>query len=216
MSSSEYHVIACDKPSSDIARTRRRIIRNNEKLARAVPSSNTSASMSEPPRDQSFTRPKVLLLAPLRSLVLHYLTTHLFPLAPPGTQIENLRPFISSFSLPPDVGEDPLATPSAASSNPIDHIVNFRGNSDDNFRIGIKITRKAWRVVVMPANEAKLMDCDILIASPLGIKMAAEREDSTDLLSSIEICVVDGLDVMQMQNWDHVQVGSFRSRISLD
>ena len=59
---------------------------------------------------------------------------------------------------------------------------------------------------MMPANESKLMECDILIASPLGIKMQSEREDSTDLLSSIEVAVVDGMDVMQMQNWDHVQV----------
>ena len=50
------------------------------------------------------------------------------------------------------------------------------------------------------------MECDILIASPLGIKMTSEREGSTDLLSSIEVCVADGLDIMQMQNWDHVQV----------
>lgn len=59
---------------------------------------------------------------------------------------------------------------------------------------------------MMPANEEKLIDCDILISSPLGFKMAAEREDSTDLLSSLEICIVDGVDVMQMQNWEHVQV----------
>lgn len=116
-----------------------------------------------------------------------------------------MRPFMSSFSIPSDV-EDPLASSSAVGDYPLDHLVNFRGNSDDNFRIGIKITRKAWRVVMMPANEAKLMECDILIASPLGIKMQSEKEDSTDLLSSIEVAVVDGMDVMQMQNWDHVQV----------
>jgi len=59
---------------------------------------------------------------------------------------------------------------------------------------------------MMPAGEDKLMECDIIIASPLGIKMQSEREESTDLLSSIEVAVVDGMDVMQMQNWDHVQV----------
>jgi len=59
-----------------------------------------------------------------------------------------------------------------------------------------------------PANEAKLMECDVIVASPLGMKMNAERESSVDLLSSIEICLVDGVDVMQMQNWDHVQVGT--------
>lgn len=138
-------------------------------------------------------------------MALHYLTSHLFPLAPEGTQIENLRPFISSFSIPQGA-EDPLASTAAQSEYPIDHLVNFRGNSDDNFRFGIKITRKAWRVVMMPANEAKLMECDILIASPLGLKMQSEKEASTDLLSSIEIAVADGMDVMQMQNWEHVQV----------
>lgn len=60
---------------------------------------------------------------------------------------------------------------------------------------------------MMPANEAKLMDCDILIGSPLGFKMMAEKEGSTDLLGSLEIVVADSLDVMMMQNWDHVQVG---------
>ncbi|WVF67577.1 hypothetical protein IAT40_002335 [Kwoniella sp. CBS 6097] len=186
-----------------VLKTRRKIIRNNEKLAHAA-SGDAPTSISEPPRDQSFTRPKVLLLLPLRSLALHYLKTHLFPLAPAGTQIENQRPFNSSFSLPEDEA-DPLASTSASADFPVDHLVNFRGNSDDNFRIGIKITRKAWRVVMMPANEEKLLDCDILISSPLGFKMAAEREDSTDLLSSIEVALVDGVDVMQMQNWEHVQ-----------
>lgn len=57
-----------------------------------------------------------------------------------------------------------------------------------------------------PANEEKLLDCDFIVASPLGLKMSAEKEKSTDLLSSIEICVADGLDVMQMQNWEHAQV----------
>ncbi|ORY35751.1 hypothetical protein BCR39DRAFT_511920 [Naematelia encephala] len=185
-----------------VLKTRRKIIRNNEKLAHA--SSLNPESVPDPPRDQSFTRPKVLIILPLRSLALRYLTLHLFPLAPAGTQIENLRPFTSSFSIPADT-EDPLASSSAASNFAIDHLANFRGNSDDNFRFGIKITRKAWRVVMMPANEAKLMECDILVASPLAVKMLAEKEGSTDLLSSIEICVADGVDVMQMQNWEHTQ-----------
>jgi len=178
-------------------RTRRRIVKNNEKLAK-----NPNL---DSPRDSSFTRPKILLLVPLRSLALHYLSAHLFPLAGSDTQIENLKPFTASFSIPSDVA-DPLTTPEAASSFSIDHLVNFRGNSDDNFRFGIKITRKAWRIVMPPANEDKLLDCDYIVASPLGLKMAAEKERSTDLLSSIEICIADGLDVMQMQNWEHVQV----------
>ncbi|WWC90610.1 uncharacterized protein L201_005546 [Kwoniella dendrophila CBS 6074] len=186
-----------------VLKTRRRIIRNNEKLAHAASSDNPT-SIPEPPRDQSFTRPKILLLLPFRSLALHYIKTHLLPLAPAGTQIENQKIFLNSFSLPEDE-QDPLLSETTSKDFPIDHLINFRGNSDDNFRFGIKFTRKAWRLVMPPANEEKLLDCDILISSPLGFKMASEKEDSTDLLSSIEILIADGLDTMAMQNWDHVQ-----------
>jgi U3 small nucleolar RNA-associated protein 25 len=184
-----------------VLKTRKRIVRNNEKLAHAA----DGGVVLETPRDQAFTRPKVLLLLPLRSLALRWLGEHLFPLAGEGTQVENKRSFENSFGLPADEA-DPLDARDAAASFPVDHLENFRGNSDDNFRLGIKITRKAWRIVMPPANESKLMDCDILVASPLAIKMAAEREDSTDLLASIEILLCDGADVMEMQNWDHVQV----------
>ncbi|WRT68504.1 uncharacterized protein IL334_005480 [Kwoniella shivajii] len=186
-----------------VLKTRRRIIRNNEKLAHAA-ASDKPTSVPEPPRDSSFTRPKILLLLPFRSLALHYIKTHLLPLAPLGTQIENQRPFLSSFSLPENE-EDPLAAASASNDFPMDHLVNFKGNSDDNFRFGIKLTRKAWRIVMPPANEEKLLDCDIIVTSPLGFKMAAEKEDSIDMLSSIEVMIADGLDVMAMQNWEHVQ-----------
>lgn len=181
-------------------KTRKRIVRNNEKLAHAA----DAGTDMESPRDQAFTRPKVLLLLPLRSLALRWMRDHIFPLAGEGTQFENRRPFESSFGLP-DGEEDPLDGPTGKGFT-IDHLENFRGNSDDNFRFGLKLTRKAWRIVMPPASETKLMDCDILIASPLAIKMAADKENSTDLLSSIEIAVVDGMDVMEMQNWDHVQV----------
>lgn len=63
-----------------------------------------------------------------------------------------------------------------------------------------------------PANEEKLIGCDIIVASPLALRMAADKErGSVDYLSSIEVLVADGLDVMSMQNWAFTQV----SRVSL-
>jgi U3 small nucleolar RNA-associated protein 25 len=61
-------------------------------------------------------------------------------------------------------------------------------------------------LILPPAGEDKLIGCDFIIASPLAIRMAAEKEKGTDTLSSIEIVIADGLDAMAMQNWEHVQV----------
>ncbi|KAJ9121655.1 hypothetical protein QFC22_002275 [Naganishia vaughanmartiniae] len=181
-----------------VMKTRRRIIKNNEKLARGNEN-------DDPPQDSSFVRPKVLLLLPNRHLALHYLEDHLFPLAPLGTQIENRKPFTTSFGLPSGY-TDPLDTAEAKEKYPADHIANFKGNTDDNFRFGIKFTRKAWRVIMPPANEEKLIGCDIIIASPLAMRMTADKErGSVDYLSSIEVLVADGLDVMSMQNWAFTQ-----------
>ncbi|KAJ9106916.1 hypothetical protein QFC20_003925 [Naganishia adeliensis] len=181
-----------------VMKTRRRIIKNNEKLARGN-------ETDDPPQDSSFVRPKVLLVLPSRHMALHYLENHLFPLAPLGTQIENRKPFTSSFGLPSDY-TDPLETAEAKEKYPADHIANFKGNTDDNFRFGVKFTRKAWRVIMPPANEEKLIGCDIIVASPLALRMAADKErGSVDYLSSIEVLVADGLDVMSMQNWAFTQ-----------
>lgn len=106
----------------------------------------------------------------------------------------------------------------------------FRGNVDDDFKIGLSMTKKTIKLY------SDFYDSDIIIASPLGLRrtlaakasgrdgrksrpdgnddnewktgLGAEtrkpREDNTDegFLSSIEICVIDGAHVFSMQNWD--------------
>jgi U3 small nucleolar RNA-associated protein 25 len=177
-------------------KTGRRIMRGNEKLAHA----HAEKRDMDPPRDSAFTRPSVLLLLPTRAAALRWLQEYVFPLTPEGTQIENRRSFERYFGLPEGV-EDPLAS----GDWPADHLENFRGNTDDNFLFSIKLTRKAWRIIMPPSTEEKLVGSDIIIGSPLAIKMLHEKERRTDYLSSIEVCIVDGADVMAMQNWDHVQ-----------
>ena len=47
---------------------------------------------------------------------------------------------------------------------------------------------------------------DVVVASPLGLATKLEEGPAAaDALSSIELVVVDGADVMEMQNWAHVQ-----------
>jgi U3 small nucleolar RNA-associated protein 25 len=60
----------------------------------------------------------------------------------------------------------------------------------------------------------QLYKSDIILASPIGLKMATTKDEGDDdeeeaasdidYLSSIDICIVARSDVLAMQNWDHV------------
>lgn len=127
----------------------------------------TSTSTSDP-RDQGFTRPKILILLPFRSTALQWVTS-LLALFPPSTQAqtENKSRFFSEFSLPPGVSDRLVEK---ASEWPKDHVDTFKGNVDDNFRVGIKVTRKSVKLF------GGFYGSDIIVASPLGLRMSIEKE----------------------------------------
>lgn len=192
-----------------INKTRSRILKNNEWLA-AHSSSSTDAKAERSAsdgvedrdvRDQGFTRPKVLILVPFRQSALEWME-HIKAFST-ATQVENNARFQTDFSLP-DGAVDKLATDEkdadGLSKYPPDHRHNFKGNIDDTFRVGVKVTRKSLKLY------SEFYQSDLILASPLGLRSSIEKEKSADFLSSIEIVVVDQPDVMQMQNWEHVQV----------
>lgn len=47
----------------------------------------------------------------------------------------------------------------------------FKGNVDDNFRVGIKMTKKTVKMF------SEFFQCDIIMASPLGIRRSIEKEE---------------------------------------
>lgn len=53
---------------------------------------------------------------------------------------------------------------------PADHVDMFKGNVDDNFRVGVKVTKKAVKWF------AGFYQCDLIIASPLGLRMIIEKD----------------------------------------
>lgn len=194
-------------------RKRRRVLKNNERLAHAA-----KAAMPAPEdvQDQGFTRPSVLILLPFRSSAVRWLESMIAHLPPPSFQIENMTRFRKEFGLPEGVVDKfAAAEPDAY---PRDHVETFEGNPDDNFRLGLKLTRKSIRLFT------EFYGSDIIIASPLGLRMSIEKEvyavisrslahvthpdtaRNFDFLSSIDILVADQVDCLTMQNWEHTQV----------
>ncbi|GAA6036049.1 hypothetical protein JCM8097_006587 [Rhodosporidiobolus ruineniae] len=177
-----------------VLKTRARILKNNEHLARLT--TNPSSTSFRNTQDQSFTRPKVLILCPFRHSALQWVQ-HLVTFLPPSvTAVDQFPRFVSEYSLPEGAVDKLAENPD---NYPKDHVETFRGNIDDSFRVGIKVTRKAARVF------AAFYDADVIVASPLGLRTSIEKDGDADFLSSIEMVVVDQMDVMTMQNWEHVQ-----------
>jgi U3 small nucleolar RNA-associated protein 25 len=87
---------------------------------------------------------------------------------PPSFQIENMTRFRKEFGLPEGV-VDKFAS-AEPDAYPRDHAETFEGNSDDDFRVGLKLTRKSVRLFT------EFYGSDIIIASPLGLRMSIEKE----------------------------------------
>ncbi len=146
-------------------RKRRRVLKNNERLAHAAKAAN---SAPEDVQDQGFTRPSILILLPFRSSAIRWLESLATHTPPPGFQIENITRFRKEFGLPEGVTDKfSSAEPDAY---PPDHVETFQGNPDDNFRVGVKLTRKTVRLFT------EFYGSDIIIASPLGLRMSIEKE----------------------------------------
>ena len=206
-----------------VLKARSRVLHNNDKLrkraqqARAARAAAKLARATAPPgtapppapaaeddagdvpQDQGFARPKVLVLLPLRSYAMRWVTRllALTPAANTGAAdaVSKLDRFQTEYGPRPDeAGPDPRPL----RGKPPDFRALFAGNRDDHFRLGIKLTRRSVRLF------ADFAGADVIVASPLGLATRLEAGDAA-FLSSIELVVADGCDVFAMQNWAHMQ-----------
>lgn len=148
------------------SRKRRRILKNNERIAQAAKESPETEVIDI--RDQGFTRPSVLIVLPFRSWALRWVDSFTKHTPKPEFQVENHARFLSEYGLPSDT-VDKLET-APPGTYPPDHVDMFKGNIDDSFRLGVKYTRKSVKLF------SDFYQSDLIIASPLGLRLSIEKE----------------------------------------
>ncbi|KAG7813329.1 hypothetical protein KL921_000875 [Ogataea angusta] len=184
----EYYLLHC---LNHIYKTRDRVLNNNEKKAqvqRQIEEGKLNPAEEPEFRDQGYTRPKVLILLPTRNFAWE-VVNKLIDLTSPNT-VEYKTRFKEQYYDAFDVND-------LNPKKPVEFKQFFKGNSNDFFCLGIKFTRKTLKLF------ARFDQSDVIVASPLGLRMTLEKTKKP-FLSSIEITVLDKAEGLLMQNWDHV------------
>lgn len=182
--------MSCLHALNHVFKTRDRVLKHNTKL-----SSNIGSEALDL-RDQGFTRPKVLIIVPTKQACVRFVDS-IVKLSGPDQQ-ENKARFLETFS---HEDEDEWL------DKPDDFRELFGGNHEEDFRIGLKFTRKTIKYF------SGFYNSDIIIGSPLGLMRTIttggggkdkKKTHDADFLSSIEVLLVDHANALQMQNWQHV------------
>ncbi|GKV00418.1 hypothetical protein SLEP1_g13106 [Rubroshorea leprosula] len=193
-----------------IFRTRDLVTKNDSKISKYQESAKEEIPPGDGFLDQGFTRPKVLILLPLRSIALRVIK-RLIQLIPETSKVcvEHIDRFYEEFGsegVEDDENKDeqPQNIKSWKPSKPSDHQALFGGNPSDDFMIGVKFTRRSVKLY------GDFYSSDIIVASPVALitkigKTEMNKELDTDYLSSIEVLIIDHADVISMQNWDFLK-----------
>uniref|UniRef100_A0A2K6WDF7 U3 small nucleolar RNA-associated protein 25 homolog n=1 Tax=Onchocerca volvulus TaxID=6282 RepID=A0A2K6WDF7_ONCVO len=189
----------CLHTINHVTQTRNMVIKNKQYLQERREKGTLTENDIEKTRDQGLSRPKVLIICPMKKNV--------FPI------IENFRmlifgdsdkPFISNYRRFKTEFGDTGFRISEKRKVSVDYRELMSGNTDDCFRIGVALAKKSLKLYTA------FDESDILIASPLGLRMIIGENDGnnsereTDFLASIEVLIIDKADILLMQNWEHL------------
>ncbi|CAJ1944241.1 unnamed protein product [Cylindrotheca closterium] len=223
----ELHRVNLLHVLNHVLTSRSRVQRHNKQLKEIEKSEDKEMDDDDDDekfRDQGFTRPTVLVLLPTRSTC-HKFVEGLFQLT--GNNLDNgmNERFEGEFGnatgddeSDDDGGNARLKEVLKKKGKDWNELFGDGVNQDDDFKIGISLTPKAAKTQAQKKQNSSNVGIkmysdfykgDIIIASPLGLKLLItpedeEKEGDYDYLSSIEICLIQHADVLMMQNWDHV------------
>ncbi|CDF36541.1 unnamed protein product [Chondrus crispus] len=228
----KLYVVHC---VTHVLRARARVFRNDAAVKKEPEAIDRA-------KDQGFSLARVLILLPMKNIAYEVVKTIVALAVELGPNVQNRERFEAEFA-PEDEGEIKLEEEgdildagrglAKRRRKPADHRRLFRGNTEDDFKLGISFSRKSIKLY------ADFNASDIIIASPLGLRrgiaekvngktahdrLSKKKEENEDtewktgfeaarqepkqddadegFLSSVEICVVDGADVLSMQKWD--------------
>lgn len=187
----QIRFVYCLHIINHILKTRTKILHHNAKLTKS------DGPIPEEYRDQGLARLKVLIIVPFKHSCLEIVKTLISILVgeDKGGSVVNKLRFMEDFT-----GNE-LVIPKK-NPKPEDYELTFQGNISDNFRIGIAVTKKALKLYT------KFYSSDIIIASPLALRQVigaeGEAERDYDFLASIELLIMDQVELITMQNWDHL------------
>lgn len=195
-----------------VFRTRDLVTKNDAKLAKH-PEIADNDSLAVNFLDHGYTRPKVLILLPLKCIALR-VVQRLIQLTPSAykVNVDHIDRFLKEFGNQGDEdSEDELSqhthgnSKAKKSSKPSDFLELFGGKRDeeDQFMFGIKFTRRSIKLY------SDFYSSDVIVASPVRLiakiwEAKRFQEKDVDYLSSIEVLIIDHADVIAMQNWSHV------------
>eukprot|EP00803_Ostreobium_quekettii_P009280 evm.model.scf_467.5 EVM.evm.TU.scf_467.5 scf_467:47937-59807(+) len=173
-------------------------VRRNDSSLKKQGAGATAESDEGVLRDQGFTRPRVLILVPMKNAafqVVHKMMKLAVDKAKGRTHYRNK--FVDQFG-PDEVLEEALKRISRRSDKmPAEHTALFHGNTEDDFSLGIRFSRMSLHLY------EDFYSADVIVASPISLAVMLGNKGA-DFLSSIEVLVIDQADVLTMQNWQHV------------
>lgn len=194
-SGEQIRLAYCIHALDHVLKTRQKVLHHNSKLAK-LKASKKNVVIPDDFRDQGFVRPRVLIVLPFRDSAYRVINMLMDLLNPEEkSKTVNYSRFVDEFT------GDSLHFPKR-NPKPEDYEQTFSGNTEDTFRIGISFTKKSMKLY------APFYSSDILIASPLGLRLIigapGEKDREYDFLASIELLILDQMELFLAQNWDHL------------